>query len=145
MKHKQYIDNFDLLLDDDGEWPNFHDAEIISVNYCTQVYESDGKGYLTLAIGPSLTVTLELAALEKPYVVTLKFNDCTDIQIKGLSHQCFINDLIIEIEERECFKSGEPLPPYILVNFETLGSFSLMFKCFSIEVLSRIDESLLDD
>ena len=144
MKYRKYIQNYELLLDS-GKWPNFHDAEILSLNFCTHVYESDGKGHLTLSIGPSLVVTLELVALENPYVLTLKFNDCSEIDVHGLSHQCFINDLLIDIEERGIFRGGKPLPPYLVVNFETLGSFSLMFKCFSVEVLSRVNESLLDE
>ena len=144
MKYQQYIQNYELLLDG-GKWPNFHDAEILSLNFCTHVYESDGKGHLTLSVGPSLVVTLELVALENPYVVTLKFNDCSEIMVQGLSHQCFINDLLFDIEERGFFRGGEPLPPYVIVNFETLGCFSLAFKCFSVEVLSRINESLLDE
>ncbi len=144
MNFEKYISNYALLLDK-GEWPNFHDAEIISVNYCTNVYEADDKGYLTLNIGPSVTVTLELVALEEPYVLILKFNECDDVEIKGLSHQNFINDLLFNIEERGFFKNGNPLPPYVVVNFETHGNFSLTLKCFNIEVVSRIDESLLYD
>jgi hypothetical protein len=63
MKYEELIDNYELLLNEDGELPIFHDAEILSVNFCTMVSESDGNGHLTLALGPTITITLEPAPI----------------------------------------------------------------------------------
>ena len=49
---------------------------------------------------PQITIRLELCALENPYIVTLKFEDCNSIEMPGFNHQNPIMDLQFELEER---------------------------------------------
>ena len=142
MSYEELITNYSLLLNEKGEWPVFHDAEILSVNCCSMVSEDDGKGYAYLTIGPTLAITLELCAEENPYVVTLQFSGCINVNMNNFGYVNDINDLSIDIQERGTFTNGEPLPPYLVVNFEKL-SYGLNFKCFEIEAVSRLNESLL--
>ena len=106
------------------------------------VSEDDGKGCAYLSIGPTLTVALELCAEENPYVVILRFTGCSDVEMEGFGYVNDINDLIIEVQERGRFRNGDPLPPHRVVTFEKLR-FGLNFRCLEIEVISKLNESLL--
>ena len=128
------IENSELILDK-GEWPNFHDAEIHHLN----IWRGDVRPDDNVWIGPVIVLTLELCALKNPYTVVLKFHDCEAIELKEFNHSNAIFDLSFKYEERGTMKNGEPLTPYIMVNFEQAFGAALSFKCFKIEAMGRVD------
>ena len=50
-------------------------------------------------------------------MVILKFHDCESIKLDDFNHQNAVYDLELEYEERGTLTNGEPLTPYIVVNF----------------------------
>lgn len=127
-----HIENSHLILDKD-EWPNFHDAEVHNLN----IWRGDVRPEDNVWIGPVIEVSFELCALKEPYLVVLKFHDCESIQMADFNHQNALYDLSFEFEERGKLNNGEPLTPYICVNFEQAFGTKLSFQCFRIEVVER--------
>jgi hypothetical protein len=127
------VENAALALDEDGHWPNFHDAEILNLEFCRGVIDPDENIWL----GPSVTVTLNLCALKNPFILVLRFFDCENIVMQGFINENPIMDLQFGIEERGFMRNGEPLTPYITVNFVPVWQFALSFKCMRAAVISR--------
>lgn len=134
---KTIVAGNEKILDDNGEWPNFHDAEVLDLH----IWRGDMRPDDNVYIGPQITIKLDLIALEKPFVVVLRFDDCSSIVMPDFNHENPIMDLEFGIEERGTFKSGKPLPPYILVHFLPAFGFELSFKCFKASVIG-IEESM---
>ena len=88
-------------------------------------------------IGPVIETTFELCALEKPYIVVLKFHDCDSIRMEEFNHQNAVYDLAFKYVERGTYTNGEPLPPNILVTFEQAFGVALSFKCFRVQAIER--------
>ena len=126
------VENSHLILDN-GEWPNFHDAEILNINIWGGDIRPDDNVY----IGPQLEIDLELCALMEPYIVTLKFYDCSCIDIGNFIHQNSIYYLEFEFEERGFYKNSEPLPPHIVVKFTKGLGAEITLKCFRIEAIGQ--------
>lgn len=89
------VENGKLILDQ-GEWPNFHDAEVHNVN----IWRGDIRPDDNVWIGPVIEATFELTALERPYIVVLKFHDCSTIRMDTFNHQNAVYDLTFRYEER---------------------------------------------
>lgn len=121
------------LILDNGEWPNFHDAEVHSLN----IWRGDVRPEDNVWIGPVIEVEFELCALREPYVVVLKFHDCDDIRLQEFNHQNALYDLTFKLLSRGKMKDGTPLQPYISVNFEQAFGVALSFTCFRVEVVDR--------
>ena len=126
------ISNCELILDGD-EWPNFHDAEIHTLN----IWRGDIRPDENVWIGPVIEITFELCALKEPYIAVLKFHDCEQIELNAFNHQNALYDLTLTFEERGALNDGEPMTPHIAVKFEHAFGAALSFKCFEVEATER--------
>ena len=102
---RQDVENSQLILDD-GEWPNFHDAELHNLN----IWRGDVRPDDDLWIGPVIEASFELCALQFPYMVTLKFHDCDAIRLAEFNHQNALYDLTFKYQARGNYTDGKPLP-----------------------------------
>ncbi len=132
FKPIEHIENCQAILDN-NEWPNFHDAEIHRLNF----WRGDVRPDDDIWIGPVISATFELCALQYPYIVELSFHDCDFIEMSGFNHQNAILDIKFKLEGRGTFTNGEPLPPYICVEFIQAFGVKMTFKCFSIKAIGR--------
>jgi hypothetical protein len=126
------VEDSQLILDH-GEWPNFHNAEVHNLN----IWRGDVRPDDNVWIGPVIEASFELCALEHPYIVVLKFHDCESIGLMEFNHQNAVYDLRFTFEARGTLTTGEPLSPYIAVNFEEAFGVALSFKCFRVQALER--------
>ena len=129
------IKNCHAILDN-GAWPNFHDAIVYSLNFWRGDMRPDDEVW----VGPTIDASLELDALEFPYVVDLRFHDCCDVRLANFDHNNDIYWLSFSFEYRGYYADGvTPLPPYIRVVFESGHGrqAKLEFKCFSVEAVGR--------
>ncbi len=129
---KEDVEDAKLILDN-GEWPNFHDAEVHNLN----IWRGDVRPDDNVWIGPVIKVSFELCALEKPYIVVLKFHDCDSIKMEEFNHQNAVYDLTFNYETRGTLTNGKPLTPYISVRFEQAFGLALSFKCFRVQAVER--------
>jgi len=128
------VANSALILDTDGSWPNFHDAEMHSLN----LWRGDMRPDDNVWIGPVIDTTLELTALMEPFIVMLRFHDCDAIEMSGFNHDNMIFALNFGLEDRGFYADNRtPLPPYITVEFQRSFGVALKFRCFRIEVVER--------
>ena len=121
------------LILDHGEWPNFHDAEVHNLN----IWRGDVRPDDNIWIGPVIEASFELCALEKPYMVVLKFYDCESIRLEEFNPQNAVYDLHFAFEARGTLTNGEPLLPHIVVSFEEAFGVALSFKCFRVQAIER--------
>lgn len=128
------IENSRLILDR-GDWPNFHDAEVHFLN----IWRGDVRPEDNVWIGPVIEAAFELCALEHPYIAVIKFHDCDVIKLQEFNHQNAVYDLSFSFEARGYLNNGEPMPPWIVVQFEQAFGLRLSFKCMKIQVLKRIE------
>ena len=130
----RHISGSAAILEPDGTWPNFHDAEVYSLKF----WRGDMRPDDDVWVGPVIDASLELAALEQPFVVDLRFHDCDFIDMSGFNHDNMIYELKFAFEDRGYLADGKtPLKPYICVRFEQSFGVSLTFKCFRGEVVGR--------
>ncbi len=129
---KEDVEDAKLILDN-REWPNFHDAEVHNLN----IWRGDVRPDDNVWIGPVIQVSFELCALEKPYIVVLKFHDCDSIKMEEFNHQNVVYDLTFNYEARGTLTNGKPLTPYISVRFEQAFGLALSFKCFRVQAVER--------
>lgn len=130
----RHISGSAAILRPDGTWPSFHDAEVYSLRF----WRGDIRPDDNVWVAPVIDASLELAALEQPFVVDLRFHDCDFIDMSGFNHDNMIYDLTFCFEERGYLVDGTtPLTPYICVTFERSFGVALTFKCFRAEVVGR--------
>lgn len=122
------------LILDDGQWPNFHDAEVHRLS----IWRGDIRPEDEVWIGPVIEVSFELCALREPYIAELRFHDCEGIRMADFNHQNALFDLQFGYEGRGRNRLGEPLPPFITVRFEQAFGVALSFRCFRIQALRRL-------
>jgi hypothetical protein len=125
-------------ISDNGEWPDFSDAIVYSLNF----WRGDIRPENDVWVSPSIDATLELAALEVPFVVDLRFHDCDHIEMHGFNYDNIIDEVSFSVEARGFYADGvTPLPPYINVTLGYGYASSqlplLAFKCMRIEVLQK--------
>src|SRR5579864_5610440 len=77
------------ILDSDGRWPNFHDAEVHFLNF----WRGDMRPDDDVWIAATIEAKLELCALEKPFSVVIKFHDCDEIEMSDFNHSNQIQDV----------------------------------------------------
>ena len=128
--------NSELILDND-EWPNFHDAEVHYLN----IWRGDIRPDDNVWIGPVIEAAFELCALKNPFIAVLKFHDCDSIRLMEFNHQNALYDLTFKYDARGFYNNGEPLPPFISVNFRQAFGVELSFKCFRVQVIERREVS----
>ena len=122
------------IILDNGEWPNFHDAEVHEL----KIWRGDVRPDDNVWIGPVIEVTFELCALKEPYLVVLKFHDCNDIRLQEFNHQNAIYDLSFAFKDRGMNeKTGTPLPPSLWVRFAQAFGVALTFECFRVQAIER--------
>lgn len=129
------VENASAILDG-GEWPNFHDAIVYSLNF----WRGDMRPDDSIWVGPTIEASFELDALEHPYVVDIRFHNCGHIRMAHFDHNNDIYMLSFTFEPRGFFADGvTPLPPYICVSFDSGRSQEpmLTFKCFRVEAIGR--------
>jgi hypothetical protein len=126
------VENSELILDR-GEWPNFHDAEVHTLN----IWRGDVRPEDDVWTGPRIEASFELCALQYPYIVVLKFHDCEQIMLRDFNHQNAVYDLSFEYRARGVYPDGTPLPPSIAVRFEQAFGMALSFRCFRVEAVER--------
>lgn len=129
---RKVVEGYEKILDRDGVWPNFHDAEVIDLQLWRGNVDPDREKYTF----PQITAKVELCALEHPFMVTLKFLDCTSVMLSGFNHQNPIMDLRFLLEKRGMMTDGQPMPPYIVVEFVPCLEFSLFLKCSGVQVIN---------
>jgi hypothetical protein len=120
-----------LLLDANGEWPNFHDSVVHSLKLWNSSARPEN--------GSTIDVAIELAALKDPFVAVLRFHECSDINLGKFDTANDVFDLSFALRERGYYLDGiTPLPPHIHVEFVPAQfGFSLRLDCFSVEVLEK--------
>ena len=128
------IGRSELVLDN-GSWPNFHDAEVHTLN----IWRGDVRPEDDVWVGPVIEASFELCALQYPYKVSLRFHDCDQIRLEEFNHQNAVYDLQFYFESRGMNNLGEPLPPWIIVTFEQAFGVALSFRCMKVEAVSRDD------
>lgn len=128
----RHIENSELALDN-GQWPNFHDAEVHNLN----IWRGDVRPEDNVWIGPQIEASFELCALQYPYMVYMKFHDCENIKLEEFNNQNAVYDLKFSFEDRGKLNDGTPMTPYICVSFEQAFGMALSFKCMRVEVLER--------
>ncbi len=126
------VEDSQLILDN-GEWLNFHDAEVHNLN----IWRGDVRPDDNVWIGPVIEASFELCALRKPYIVVLKFHDCDSLRMEEFNHQNAVYDLTFKFESRGTYPNGKPLPPHISVRFEQAFGVALSFKCFRVQAIER--------
>jgi len=129
------VENAKALLDG-GEWPNFHDAIVYSLNF----WRGDMRPDDNIWVASTIEASLALNALEHPYVVDLRFHDCDQIRMANFDHNNDIYMLSFSFEPRGFYADGvTPLSPYFRVTFESGGIQEplLSFKCFRVEAIRR--------
>ena len=126
------VEGSELILVD-GDWPNFHDAELHEL----KMWRGDVRPEDTVWIGPVIEASFELCALETPFLAVLKFHDCEAIEMAGFNHQNAMYDLEFSREPRGYLRDGTPMTPWICVRFTQAFGVRLSFKCLRIEVLDR--------
>ena len=120
----------ELILDERDGWPNFHDAEIDEL----KIWRGDVRPDDGVHIGPQITLQMYLCALEHPFAVLFRFDDCENIKMAGFSNQNPIMDLVFGVGERGLLNDRTPMTPYITVHFLPVWHFELSFKCFRASV-----------
>jgi len=130
---KDVEDSFLIL--DRREWPNFHDAEVQNLN----IWHGDMRPADNVWIGPVITISFKLCALEFPYNVLLKFHDCSSIKMSEINHENVVYDLVMEYHSRGNYPDGKPLPPNISIGFEQAFGVELTFKCARVQAIERIE------
>jgi hypothetical protein len=124
------------LIEIYGQWPSFHDAEVIELHF--------SRGDIEAYISPALTAKIHIF-IERPSsqhtLARLKFDAVENFQMESFNHQNAIFDLLISIEDRT-LESGENLPPYLVVEFRSAFGMSASFRCLGVKVIeaTRCDE-----
>lgn len=135
----RHVTNASAILVD-GEWPVFHDATVYSFNF----WRGDIRSEDDVWVGPSIDASIELTALQFPFVVDLTFHDCDHIEMRNFNYDNIVDEISFSLEHRGFYADAvTPLPPYINVSFgygpSSKQSPLLAFKCFRIEVSKRRD------
>jgi hypothetical protein len=142
------FDGNQILTSIFGEWPSFHDAEVIDV----QLWRGDVKPgeWDDSNVFPVLTVKVRILEATQPgatgdsgrdVLATLRFHDVDDVKIEGFNHQNAILGISIVQRERGKFASGEDLPPDLVVIFEPAFGVAASFRCRRAEILDALRAS----
>jgi len=126
------IKNAKLLLDHFGEWPCFHDSEVISIHL--------DRGTIDTFDMPTMEVTINLVDWPrfnetKEWVhnpkITLRFKGSSFEYIDGFNYQNVLEEMKITEINQIKDKGGK-------FEIDLVGSFGcgVRFKCDEIEVLS---------
>ena len=124
-----------------GNWPSFHDAEVLDLRLDRGDIQTDKSVYEF----PALTLKIHVWELtnktnSEGYLIllhhtlaTLKFCDVADFQMQGFNHQNALMELVLKSEERT-----EGPSPYFAVKLEPAFGIEASFKCLRIEVIDVV-------
>lgn len=130
----RHVVGAECILDVERQWPNFHDAKVHTLRFWRGDLRPDDRVWVFSVID----ATIELAALEFPYLVDLRFHSCSDVKMSGFDEYNSIMDLTFAFESRGYAADGvSPLLPFIRVDFEGAASLDLIFRCLRVEVVGR--------
>ncbi len=116
MQIEKVFRNSELVVNWFGEWPSFHDSEVVAVRL--------DRASPTLGNAPSLEIDIHLfkgrpvagkIRFEKHCVVTFGFSDVLGLRLEGFNHQNVVWDLQIS-------ETGSSEAPY---RCELPGSFGV--------------------
>ena|GEM_PF-931148 len=128
------VKNAALILDANGEWPNFHDASVLNLNIWRGDLRPDDGVYTF----PVIDLAFWLCALERPFRVDLRFTDCEAIRIENFNDNNDIVDLGFRYLDRGFYADGKtPMIPSIEVTITPGFGLAMQFTCFGIEVVGR--------
>jgi len=138
------MENIEALIDGSekltrifGYWPSFHDAEVLEF----QVWRGDVSPDKSRYIFPILTLKMHCFEMTKEVnpdgyfvlqnhtLVTFKFYDVDDIQMRGFNHQNAIFEFSINRLERSQGPS-----PYYFVQLVPAFGIDASFSCLRAEV-----------
>lgn len=140
------IESSSRLADIFGYWPSFHDAEVVDLS----LWRGDVKPKEQRYTFPVLRATVHLwemtnevdtngfFVLKNHTLVVFRFRDVQDLNLSGFNHQNVIDDITFDVEPRGSYENGDPLPPYIVVEFVQIFGLAVTFKCFGVEVESAV-------
>ncbi len=130
------IQGSELILEANGQWPNFHDADVHSINF----WRGDIRPDENVWVPPMIDAHLELTALEKPFLAVLRFHGCDGVEMSGFHHCNQIDDLTFSFQERDSpSDAATPLSQRVRVEFAQGFGVSLRFTCLRVEVRERRD------
>jgi hypothetical protein len=136
-----FVDGSERLTSIFGYWPSFHDAEVLDF----QLWRGDVAPEESRYIFPILTLKMHCFEMTKEVtpegffvlrnhtLVTFKFYDVGDVQMRGFNHQNAIFGLSINRLER----SQRP-SPYYFVGLEPAFGIEATFNCLRIEVSAAV-------
>jgi hypothetical protein len=134
------ITDSEKLVNTHGNWPSFHDAEIIELNYWRGRMKA-GVDWDESNVLPVLTMKIHVF-IESPdtrhALTTFRFKDVEDFAMEGFNHQNAIMGMTIRTEDRGTYLTGEPLPPYLAVEIKPAFGMAASFRCFHIEVVDAV-------
>jgi hypothetical protein len=136
-----YIEGAEKVSKFFGAWPSFHDAEIVEMHlWRGRIYPGDWDDRNVFPV-----ITIKILVLEatqptqsgsgKDLLVTLRFHDADQINVKDFNHNNSIVGLSITEQARGHYTDGEPLPPNLLVTFHSGFGVAAQFSCARIEVI----------
>ena len=123
-------------------WPCFHDAEVVAMNlWRGHVRPGDWDDR---NVFPVLTCKVRVLEATQPgaahagddILVTLRFHDVDDVDVRGFNHDNSIVGLSLSKRGRGNFTTGEEMPPLLIVTFERGHGISASFRCSRLEVVS---------
>jgi hypothetical protein len=136
------IQNSQKLTKAFGNWPSFHDAEVIDLHFWRGVVKPgdwDDSNVL-----PVLTVKIRVLEATQPsanhagddILATIRFHAVCDFEMERFDT---INQIVELCISTECVNAaGECLPSYFVVRFESPCSMKASFRCIHIEVIDVI-------
>src|SRR5262249_23486724 len=128
------IYNSELVSNIFGNWPSFHDAEILSISLVRE-----GKGHFQ---GPTLDALIQVSettsdiddkghfVLRNRSVVTLRFFEIDDLRLDGFNHQN-----VISLLEIGATLENEKEPSPLNVRFHASFGVGAGFRCKAISVV----------
>ena len=128
----EHVEDTPLVLDN-GQWSNFHDAEVHKLS----IWRGDVRPDDNVWIGTAIEASFELCALQKPCIAVLKFHDCEAIRMQEFNHQKSVYDSSFTYVARGSCNNGGPLTPHIAVVFEQAFAAALTFNCFRVQAVAR--------
>jgi hypothetical protein len=142
---RSLVENSQRLCAHFEGWPSFHDAEVIDLHlWRGRLFPGDWDDRNVM---PVLTAKiLVLRATQKNLLgrnveVTLRFHDFSELKLERFNHcnRLCGEGLTAELIPRGKRPSGEDLPPYLRVVFESGFGIDASFLCFRIEVLEAVE------
>ena len=138
---ESYIEGAEKVNQFFGEWPSFHDAEVVEMNFWRgRIYPGDWDDRNVFPV-----ITVKILVLEatqaaqsgsgRDLLITLRFHVADQITVKDFNHDNSIVGLSITERARGHYTDGTPLPPDLLVTFQPGFGVAAHFSCARIEVI----------